>query len=267
MSPEIIGAIIGGVFLLVSTAASTITALLARRTSQSVESQSNELAKRFDETAKVVFIQGERASFDALTRLTLREELRVRVSRFNPRQIQRQRRYYDSMVARVLGIAFEDEHYGKLETYYRLTSLNSEENKQSLIAMIEMFLERGCNNLLLRVTADKNDFELLVFDQLKSAAFCFHDLSKHDVVHSCLITTDPELFGNIEKLYQKVWNEDIILEIDFSEGPEAVRRQLAILREMPPIIKSDRLSPIESVIRESELKIEACRMIQVENPA
>lgn len=261
MSSEVIAAIVAGVFLLISTIASTITALVAKRTNESVESQGNELAKRFDETAKVSFIEGERASFDALTRLTLREELRVRVTRFNPRQIQRQKRYYDAMVARTLGRSFEEEHHGKLESYYRLTSLNSKENKQSLIEMTELFLEQGCNNLVLRVTADKNDFELLVFDQLKTAAFCYHDLSNHDVVHSCLITTDPELFANIEKFYQKVWNEDILLEIDFTLGTEEVRKQLDVLRNMPVIEKSDRLSPLESVIRESELKIEACRMV------
>ena len=188
MSPEVIAALVGGGFLVVSTIASTATALIARRTSQSIETQGDELSKRFDETAKVVLVEGERASFDALTRLTLQEELQVSATRFNPRGIQRQRRYFDAMSARILGTSFEGEHHGKLESYYRLTSLNSQENKQSIIDMIEMFLERDCNNLVLRVTADKNDFELLVFGQTKTAAICFHDLSQHDVVHSCLIT-------------------------------------------------------------------------------
>lgn len=265
MSPEIIAALVAGGFLLVSTAASTATVLFSRRTSKSVESQGDELAKRFDETAKVVLVEGERASFDALTRLTLQEELRVSATRFSPRGIQRQRRYFDAMAARILGTSFEGEHHGKLESYYRLTSFNSEENKQSLIEMIEMLLSRDCNNLVLRVTADKNDFELLVFHQTRAAAICFHDLSKHDVVHSCLITRDAALFNHIEKFYQKVWNEDILLEVDFSLGEDEVRKRLETIRAMPPIEKSDRLSRIDSAIYEAEQKIEALRLIGAED--
>lgn len=261
MSPEVLAQLVAGGFLLVSTAASTTTAILARRTSETIENQGDELAKRFDETAKVVFVEGERASFDALTRLTLREELRVSATRFNPRGIQRQRRYFEAMAARILGTTFEDEHHGKLETYYRLTSLNSEENKQSVIDMVEMLLEKGCNNLILRVTADKNDFELVIFHQLKTAVICFHDLSQHDVVHSALITRDDGLFGNIEKFYQKVWNEDVLVEVDFSHGPEHVREQLDVIRQIPVVAKSKQLSPIESAVREAELKIEAFRII------
>lgn len=262
MEGEVIAALIAGGFLLLSTAASTATALVTMRTSQSVEDQSNELAKRFDETAKVVFVEGERASFDALTRLTLQEEQRVHATRFSPRQIQRQRRYFDAVTTRILGKPFEGDHYGKLESYYRLTALNSEENKTSVITMAEMFLAQECSNLVIRVTADKNDFELLVFHSSRTAAMCFHDLSQHDVVHSCLITSDKDLFANLEKLFQKVWNEDILVEIDFSMGPDHVRRQIEVLRSLPVIHKDRRLSPIDSVMRESEMKIEACRLIE-----
>ncbi len=261
MDPQVFATIIAGIFLLASTVTSVITAMMAKKTSDSVKHQSAALSKKFDETAKVVFIEGERACFDALTRLTLQEKIRTRVTRFNPRKIQRQKRYYDAMVARVQGTLFEDEAYGRIEKYYRLTALNSEENKQSVIEMCRYFLGKGCSNLVLRVTLDKNDFELVIFDQLKTAVFCFHDFNKHDVVHSCLITRDEGLYVYFEQLYEKIWREDTILEVDFSLGDSVVEEKIKLLESLPPNIDKEYLSPLEGTKLEARYKIDICDKI------
>jgi len=261
MDSQIIAAIIAGIFLLLTTGTSALTAWFSKRTSDTIKLHSDELVKRFNETAKVVFIEGEKASFDALTRLTLEEDMRVRVTRFNPRQIQRASRYFQSMVSKVSGSDFEGTNYGKLEKYYRLTALNSLENKNSLIEMIKKFLSLNTNNLVLRITGDKNDFELVVFDHTKTAAFCFHDLSKYSVIHSCLISRDESLFTYFEKLYQKIWEEDILLEIDFSLGKEHVLQKLKYLEKLEPIIANHDLSKIDSAVHEANLKIQAFKAL------
>lgn len=261
MEPEIIAAIIGGIFLLASTAASIISLLATRRTSESVEKSSGELAQKLEETARVTYVEGERDAHDSLTKLTLKEEYRVNVTRFSPKSVQRQSRYFSAIRAKLMGSEFEESSYGKLEKYNRLTSLCSQENKESLILMIQDYLKFGCDNFTLRVTADKNDFELLIFEKSRVAALCFHDLSKQDVVHSCIIVTDRDMYVNFYRLYQKVWNEDILLEIDFSKGEEHVLEGLEVLKEMDPIEKSDDLSPMQSMVFEAERKIAAARLI------
>lgn len=267
MAPEITAAIITGICLLLTGAASVASARFSLQASRSVRAQGAELAKKFDETAKVVFLEGARASFDALTRLTMLEEDIVRVTRFSPRKIQRQPRYFGAMRARLLGQPFEGQQRGRLHKYYRLTSLNSEENQDSLIEICEDLIERRCHNLVLRVTADKNDFELIVFDQQHTAVLCFHDLSQHEVVHSCLITRDEELFQNLMKLYEKMWSEGILLEIDFSLGEDAVRGELERLRQLPIIERDPRLGRFSSLIQESELRIAACELAERRLPA
>ena len=215
--------------------------------------------------AKFEFIEGEKASAESLIRLTLQEERKIRVTRFNPRKIQHEKRYFDAMVAKILGESFDNVRHARVGKYCRLTALNSVENRQSLQHMGQMFLERGCNNLVLRVTADKNDFELLIFDQLRVAGLCFHDLSQQDVVHSCLITRDPSLFSNFEQLYHKLWNEDTLLQIDFSAKKDVVRKQLASLADLPSIEKSQDLSRIGNIKHESELKIKVCELLASSN--
>ena len=261
MDPQIFSTIIAGVFLIASIVASILSTLYSKKTSDSIKHQSAVLSKKFDETAKVSFIEGERDCFDALTKLTLHEKLRARVTRFNPRRIERQKRYYDAMVSRVLGTPFEDDTYGRIEKYYRLTALNSEENKQSVIDMSRFFQSKGCTNLVLRVTLDKNDFELVIFDQQKTAVFCFHDFNKHDVVHSCLITKDEGLYVYFEQLYEKIWREDSILEIDFSLGENNVTEKIKILESLPIITSKDNLSPMDGTKVEARAKIEICDLL------
>ena len=216
MNVEIAVAIIAGIFLVLNTIISIFSAQVVKKLEKSVDNQSDTLAKKIDETTRFAFIHGEKASFDALTRLTLEENTKVQVTRFNPRKIQHQPRYFTSVIARVLGHSFENEPQSKLELYTRLTSLNSEENKKSLIEQVEMFLNNGCDNLVLKITADKNDFELVICESSKIAAFCFHDLGEQSVLHSCIITSDTSLFLKFKELYEKLWNQDAILEIDFS---------------------------------------------------
>jgi hypothetical protein len=261
MDPQVFATIIAGIFLLTSVIVSIVTAFLAKKTSDTIKHHGVALAKKFDETAKVNFIDGERECFDALTRLTLQEKLRTRVTRFNPRKIQRQKKYYEAMVARILGTPYEDETYGRIEKYYRLTALNSAENKSSLVEMCKFFLEKECTNLILRITVDKNDFELVIFDQLKTAVFCFHDFNKHDVLHSCLITRDEGLYVYFEQLYEKLWREDIILEIDFSIGRKLVEEKISILESMPIYPNKEILSPLEGTKVEAQFKIDICNFL------
>jgi hypothetical protein len=165
------------------------------------------------------------------------------------------------MVARILGIPFEDEPYGKIEKYFRLTALNSEENKQSLIDMCRSFQNKGCTNLILRITLDKNDFELVILDELKTAIFCFHDFNKHDVLHSCLITRDEILFVYFAQLYEKIWKEDTILEIDFSYGDAIVEEKIKILEALPILGNKESMSPIDATKYEAKNKIDICEII------
>jgi hypothetical protein len=192
----------------------------------------------------------------------LNEKYRVDVTRFGPKSVQRQERYFSAIKAKLLGAQFEDESYGKLEKYNRLTCLGSDENKKSLISMVNDYLQMGCKNITLRVTIDKNDFELLIFEKSKKAALCFHDLSKQDVVHSCIIVNDPEMYINFYRLYQKLWTEDIILEIDFSLGVEHVKTQLSVLEKLEPVSKKDELAPLDNIIHEAEKKIAACKIVK-----
>lgn len=166
------------------------------------------------------------------------------------------------MAARVLGTAFEDETYGKIEKYYRITALNSEENRKSVIDMCRFFQGKGTTNLVLRVTLDKNDFELVIFDQLKTAVFCFHDFNRHDVVHSCLITRDEGLYVYFEQLYEKIWREDSVLEIDFSLGDQAVEEKIKLLASLPAGFTKEHLSPIEGIRLEAQNKIAICAIIE-----
>ena len=122
MTTEIWTAIIAGGFLILNTIVSVITVQLTKRMQKSVDDNSDSLKKKFEETTKISFIQGERATFDVLTRLTLEEPNRVRVTRFNPRKIQRKERYFNAITSRLIGGEFEGENYGKLERYNRLTS-------------------------------------------------------------------------------------------------------------------------------------------------
>lgn len=262
MDPAIIAAIITGVALLANTIVTVLLANASKKLKQSVDQSSNELSKKFDESTQIVFIDGEKASFDALTRLTLSEPVRIRVTRFNPRKIERQKRYFSSVYSRITGSDFDGENCSKLEKYNRLTSINSDENKNSLISQINSFLEAKCDNLVLRVTADKNDFEVLIFEGSEVAAFCFHDLGTQNVVHSCVITRDKQVFQKFRDLYEKLWNEDILLEIDFSMGEEHVRKMLHKLEQINPINNKERgLSPIDNMVREAKLRMEACDVV------
>lgn len=262
MDTQILAAIIGGSFLLLSTIASGLAVYFTKRTSDSVRTESKRLSKRLDETARVTFVEGERDSHDALTRLTLNEVSRINVTRFSPKSVQRQARYFSAIKAKLLGTQFDGESYGKLEKYNRLTSFCSEENKESLISMVNEYINMGVDNFTLRVTADKNDFELLIFEKSKIAALCFHDLSKQDVVHSCIIVSDKDMYINFYRLYQKAWNEDILIEIDFSLGAEHVRSQLKKLEKFDPIEKNEDLSPLDNIIYEAEKKIAASKLIK-----
>ena len=264
MNIEIGVAIVGGIFLLINTIISAFSAQIVKRLEKSVDNQSDTLSKKIDETTRFAFIHGEKASFDALTRLTIEEKTKVQVTRFNSRKIQNQERYFSSVVSRILGQTFEGEPQSKLELYTRLTSLNSEENKESLIEQVGLFLERGCNNLVLKITADKNDFELVICESSKIAAFCFHDLGEKLVLHSCIVTSDPSLFLKFKELYEKLWNQDAILEIDFSKGRDHVLKKLKTLRKLEPIKANSSLAPLESIMHEANLKLNACQIVQEE---
>lgn len=262
MSTEILTAIIAGTFLILNTIVSVIIVNVTKRINKSVNDNSVSLKKKFEEAAKFIFIRGERATFDALARITLEEPQRIRVTRFNPRKIERKERYFNAVSTRILGAEFEGEKYGKLEKYNRLTSINSPENKESLIHQIDYYLEKGCDNLVMRVTNDKNDFEVVISEGKRIAAFCFHDLGKQEVLHSAFITSDPELYIKFTEMYEKLWSEDILMEIDFSLDREHVLAMRDKLQQIEPVMKRPDLSPIDNIINEALLKIEGCKIMQ-----
>ncbi len=262
MTTEIWTALIAGGFLVLNTIVSVITVQITKRMQKSVDDNSDSLKKKFEETTKFSFVHGERATFDALTRITLDEPNRVRVTRFNPRKIQRKERYFNAITSRLMGTEFEGENYGKLEKYNRLTSLNSQENKDSLIQQIDYFLEKGCSNLVLRVTNDKNDFEVVISESKRIAAFCFHDLGTQEVLHSCFVTSDRELYMKFAELYEKLWAEDILMEIDFSLGREHIISMKEKLSKINPVEKRKNLSPLDNIISEAKLKIEGCEIMK-----
>lgn len=261
MDPIIVAAVITSGALIGNTVVTMISAVTSKRLQKTVDEHSSELSKKFDESTQIIFIDGEKSAFDALTRLTLSEPTRVRVTRYNPRKIQRQRRYFASIVSRINGSEFEGENYSRLEKYNRLTSINSEENKQSLISQVNKFLAEECDNLILRVTADKNDFEVIIFEGSETAAFCFHDLGTQNVIHSCIITRDLQVFRKFRDLYEKLWNEDILLEIDFSLGSAHVKKMLGKLENIDPVEKKNNLSPIDNMMHEAKKKLEACETV------
>jgi hypothetical protein len=261
MASEIYTSLIAGIFVLLNTIVSVVTIHVTKRIQRSVDRKSDSLRKSFEETSKFRFIEGERASFDELTRVTLNEPNRIRVTRFNPQKIQKKERYSQAFTSRILGTEFEGENYGKLERYNRLTSFNSQENKDSILQQIDFFLEKGATNLILRITADKNDFEVILADSKKTAFFCFHDLGQQEVLHSCLITTDYDLFIKFSELYEKLWNQDILLEIDFSLGRDHVIAMREKILHLTPVKKESNLAPFDNIVNEARIKIENCKII------
>jgi len=258
METDITVEFISGGFLILNSILGAFFIYMTGKTKNKIEEQGSLLLKKFDDTVKIQLLEGEQETVDALKQLTLEESDRVRVTRFNQREIQKRSAYYDAMTARIVGGKYDGRNYGKLERYYRLTSFNSEENKTSIIKMVEQFGTGRCDNLILRVTADKNDFELLIFEKSKVAALCFHDLGNLDVVHSCMIVRDEALFDNFYLLYQKLWHEDILMEIDFSKGKEHVEEALVMLKSLKPIERGNSIgSSILDSIEEAKGKIRA----------
>jgi len=272
MDSVIIASIITSGGFLISAAATIIFTRVSKKLtiaveknsldlSKKFEKNSLDLSKKFDESAQITFIDGEKAAFDALTRLTLSEQDCIKVTRFNSRSIQRQDRYFSSVVSRITGGEFEGESQSKLEKYNRLTSLNSEENKQSIISQVEEFLKSHCDRLIMRITTNKNDFEVVICDGSETAVICFHDFGTQNVIHSCLITRDHQVFRKFRDLYEKLWNEDILMEIDFSLGEKHVKARLDVLKFIDPIEKKNNLSPIDNMIYETKKKLEACEAL------
>lgn len=262
MTSEIWTATVAGIFLILNTIVSVIIVNVTKRINKSVNDNSVSIKKKFEETAKFIFVQGERATFDELTRITLEEPQRIRVTRFNPRKIERKERYFKAVSTRILGEEFEGEKYGKLEKYNRLTSINSLENKESLIHQIDYYLEKGCNNLVLRVTNDKNDYEIVISEGKRIAAFCFHDMGKQEVLQSAFITSDHELYIKFTEMYEKIWAEDTLMEIDFSLGRSHILAMRDKLQQIEPVMKRPDLSPLDNIINEAMLKIEGCKIMQ-----
>lgn len=262
MDSVITAAIITSGVLVANTIITIFSATTSKKLQKTVNKHSSELAKKFDASTQIRFIDGEKAVFDALTQLTLSEPIRVRVTRYNPRKIQKQHRYFSSIMSRINGSEFEGENCSRLENYNRLTSINSEENKRSLISQANIFLKEKCDNFVLKVTTNKNNFEVLIFEGSETAVFCFHDLETKNIIHSCIITRDPQVFRKFLDFYEKLWNEDILLEIDFSLGREHVEKMLEILENIDPVTKKYNLSPFDNIIYEANKKIEACKSVE-----
>ena len=102
----------------------------------------------------------------------------------------------------------------------------------------------------------------MISESKKTAAFCFHDLGTQEVLHACFVTSDRELYIKFAELYEKLWAEDIIMEIDFSLGRDHVLLMKEKLSTMKPIEKRNDLSPLENIIIEAKLKIKACELMK-----
>jgi hypothetical protein len=230
---------------------STSTLLLYKKTKITLQSKD-----RFQ------IITGTREAIEVLTGLTLAENSKVRVTRFSPKMIQRYEEYFSAVGVRITGGRYGDKEYKKLDGYDRLVSLNSDENKESITHMVKQFRNKNCDNFVIRITASKNDYELLIFEDSKIAALCFHDISKKYVLHSCLITNDPDLFVQFDRLYKKIWDEDIIMEIDFSASKGEVNSKMKALKEIEPFKESRNQSPIDNILHCSNRIIQACNKIK-----
>lgn len=231
MTAEVLSSMITGACTIVAALIAIIFAKKAsdnaKKASDDAKKTSSEVGEMLSEYNKFKFIRGERAAFEELTKITLTEPDRLMVTRFNPRAIQRQKEYFDAIELRITG-----KECKQLARYNRLVSLNSKENKKSLLDQIDTFLEKKCDNLVIKVTKKRNDFEVIIAESLHTVVFCFHDWSNEAVVNSCFVTSDTDLYSNFLQLYEKMWNDDILMEIDFSLGEDNVRSMRDKLEKM-----------------------------------
>lgn len=103
----------------------------------------------------------------------------------------------------------------------------------------------------------------MIGDRSRSVLFCFHDSAKESVLHSGILSRDVDTYEKFSEMFELLWKEDILLTIDFSRGRQHVEEAIEQLRQLEPIAKTGRLSPIEDTIAEAEAKVRACRAVLV----
>jgi hypothetical protein len=126
--------------------------------------KASEIAKVFDQIkvtsqGNYLYIDGERAAFEALISATYRAKHVIRSTRFSPRGIATtQPRYGEAIRDRVLG----ERGYRPLEDYYRIIATNENEKIQDIEEYFRDFHGRSFN---LYLTPIEQDYELVIIDE------------------------------------------------------------------------------------------------------
>ena len=106
-----------------------------------------------------LYIDGERAAFEALISATYRAKRVIRSTRFSPRGIaSNQPRYGEAIRDRVLG----EKGYKPLEEYFRIIATNESEKIQDIEEYFRDFHGRSFN---LYLTPIEQDYELVIIDE------------------------------------------------------------------------------------------------------
>jgi hypothetical protein len=126
--------------------------------------KADEIAQVFEQVkatsqGNYLYIDGERAAFEALIAATYRAKRVIRSTRFSPRGIaNNQPRYGEAIRDRVLG----EKGYKPLEEYYRIISTNAPEKIRDIEEYFKQFQGRNFN---LYLTPIEQDYELVILDE------------------------------------------------------------------------------------------------------
>ncbi|MBW4474661.1 MAG: TIR domain-containing protein [Stenomitos rutilans HA7619-LM2] len=126
--------------------------------------KADEIAKVFEQIkatsqGNYIYIDGERAAFEALIAATYRARRIIRSTRFSPRGIAtNQPRYGEAIRDRVLG----EKGYKPLEEYHRIIATNEVEKIKDIEEYFKLFHGRNFN---LYLTPIEQDYELVILDE------------------------------------------------------------------------------------------------------
>lgn len=147
---------------------------------------------------------------------TLAASSYVFATRFSPVPVSSAVVYYNAFKSKVKGEPFDGRSVSPVLDYRRLMNINSKEKFKNLKQMVEDF--KGCpDNMVINITSQNNHFEIVVIDD-EEAFLCFHSLSPGKlIVMSSLHILDEGAVQKLRELYERMWQKDIFLEIDFSQ--------------------------------------------------
>jgi hypothetical protein len=126
--------------------------------------KADEIAQVFEQVkatsqGNYLYIDGERAAFEALIAATYRAKRVIRSTRFSPRGIaNNQPRYGEAIRDRVLG----EKGYKPLDEYHRIIAINAPEKIRDIEEYFRQFQGRNFN---LYLTPIEQDYELVILDE------------------------------------------------------------------------------------------------------